>query len=163
MNQPIDMNTPRAQRNGIKLPKILGTGSSPLGGRESSVLSRNSGGLQSSLLSRPAGGTRNLKDKFSVDMTSPQNNDYLSRISQLSSQMDSEAVTINKALRSGRPPVGRNNLLPKLNHSVVVNTEGDISPSLSPRTSKARIQYSKSPARGGAQYHSNSPMKHVRS
>ena len=72
VNQPIDMNTPRAQRNGIKLPKIV-TGSSPLG-RESSVLSRNSGGLQSSLMSvaksRPA-GMRNHPDKLSVDMSSP--------------------------------------------------------------------------------------------
>ena len=135
------MSTPK-HRNGIKLPKIL-AGSSPLG-RESSVLSRNSGGLQSSSIMSISKRNHRLEN-IPVELgSSPANalgvnGDYMSRISQFSSQMDVEALPIMNQ-RSSRPPIGRNNPLPKLNHSTVITESSPRSGfQVSPRTSRARL------------------------
>ena len=110
------MTTPkREQRHGIKLPKIhvVTPRESPLdraGAHKNQdslggISPRNSVGLQSSLISyarsRPAPHRRH-QDNLSMDMTRLQHNqnnnnaasaaDYLSRISQLSSSMDAEAI-----------------------------------------------------------------------
>lgn len=128
INSQQDVRTPANKQNAVKLPKIV----TPFGrGEQSSPLSSHNDGLESSMLSykrrkSPRRPRDNLSSAMSPDSGRqrkslkeklPENNDYLSRISGLSSHMELESP---KQSRNRRIPGGRNRL-PKLNQSVIVS------------------------------------------